>query len=136
MQKVQNTAARLVLGRRRRESARDALRELHWLNVETSILFKVILLVFKVVRGLCSENMTLKFKAFNGRPSDLLLLETPNFNTKFGKRLFEYNGTRLWNALPCNVRNEEDIEVFKKKVKTLLFDGCEDFKRQAFKYCG
>ena len=122
LQKVQNTAARLVLGRRRRESARDALRELHWLNVETRILFKVILLVFKVVRGLCSENMTLKFKAFNGRPSDLLLLETPNFNTKFGKRLFEYNGTRLWNALPCNVRNEEDIEVFKKKAVRISKD--------------
>ena len=44
------------------------------------------------------------------------------FNTKFGKRLFEYNGTRLWNALPCNVRNEEDIEVFKKKAVRISKD--------------
>ena len=97
LQKVQNYAARLVLGRRKRESAKEALRELHWLNVESRILFKVLLLVFKVIRGMCSDNLTLKFKSFNGRPDDFLLLDTPNFQTKYGKRLFAYNGTRLWS---------------------------------------
>ena len=134
LQKVQNSAARLVLGRRKRDSARKALRELHWLDVESRILFKVIVLVFKVIRGLCSDNLSLTFKSFNGRPSDFLLLNTPNFNTKYGKRLFEYNGSRLWNALPCEVRMDEDISSFKKKVKTLLFDGCADLKKRAFKY--
>ena len=38
LQKIQNSAARLLLGRRRRESARLALRELHWLNVETGVI--------------------------------------------------------------------------------------------------
>ena len=65
---------------------------------------------------------------------DILLLEIPNFNTKYGRRLFEYNGSRLWNALPGDMRMDEDITSFKKKVKTLLFDGCEDLKRRAFKY--
>ena len=43
LQKVQNSAARLVLGRRRRDSAWSALPELHWLNVEARIIFKVLL---------------------------------------------------------------------------------------------
>ena len=83
---------------------------------------------------MCSDNLTLKFKSFNGRPDDFLLLDTPNFDTKYGKRLFAYNGTRLWNALPLTVRNEEDIVTFKKKIKTMLFDGCDEFKKSAFKY--
>ena len=37
------TAARLVLGRKRRDSATAALRELHWLKVECKIIFKTIL---------------------------------------------------------------------------------------------
>ena len=134
LQKVQNSAARLVLGKRRRESATLALRELHWLNVEARIVFKILLLVYKVVKGTCSDNLSLKYKQFNGRSNDFLMLETPNFVTKYGKRLFEYNGSRFWNALPLELRMEEEVEVYKKKIKTMLFDGCDDFKKRAFKY--
>ena len=134
LQKVQNSAARMVLGRRRQDSATQALRELHWLNIECRIVFKVILLVYKVINGMCSDNLKLQFKPFNGRSNDFLLLHTPNFETRYGKRLFEYNGSRLWNALPVDVRTEENIVLFKKKIKTLLFDGCEDLKKKAYKY--
>lgn len=132
MQKAQNAAGRLIFGRRCRDSARLILGELHWLNVEATITFKILLLVFKVIRGMC--NMTLRYKGFNGRPGDFLLLETPTFKTKYGKRLFEYNGSRWWNALPVNVRMEEDIEVYKKMIKTLLFADYDNLKRIAFKY--
>ena len=135
LQKVQNAAARLILGRRRRESAREALHELHWLNVESRVLFKVILLVFKVLRGSCSENIYLSYKSFNGRQEDFMLLNTPTFKTKYGKRIFEYNGSRLWNALPYKMRMEEDVVQFKKNLKTLLFCGTEDLKKRAFQYC-
>ena len=132
LQKVQNSAARLILGIRRRDSAKLALYELHWLNIEARVSFKILLLVFKVVRGMC--NMTLTYKNFNGRPNDYLMLETPTFKTKYGKRTLEYNGSRLWNALPVNIRVVEDIEVYKKLVKTLLFTNYNDLIREAFKY--
>ena len=66
-QKVQNAAAKLILGRRRRDSATLALRELHWLNIEARITFKILLIVYKVVRGICSDNLNLVYKSFNGR---------------------------------------------------------------------
>ena len=132
LQKVQNSAARLILGKRRRDSATQALRELHWLNIEARITFKILLLVYKVVRGKC--NMELKYKSFNGRPDEYLMLETPNFQTKYGKRVFEYNGSRLWNSLPVKIRSEENVEVSKKAVKTLLFTSHDQLKRTAFKY--
>ena len=134
LQKVQNTAARLVLGRKRRDSATAALRELHWLKVECRIIFKTILLCYKVIKGTCSENLQVQYKQFNGRSSDSLLLETPNYKTKYGKRLFDYNASRLWNALPVELRTEESVVEFKNKLKTLLFDGSEELKRRAFKY--
>ena len=132
MQKVQNSAGRLILGRRRRDSAKEILKELHWLNIEARITFKILLLVFKVIKGMC--NMSLKYKSFNGRPDDYLLLETPNFKTSYGKRLFEYNGSRWWNALPVNIRMMEDIEEYKKSIKTILFADFDNLKRTAFRY--
>jgi hypothetical protein len=134
LQKVQNSAARLILSKRRRDSATEALRELHWLNIETRITFKILLLVHKVVRGKAPQDLTLNYKGFNGRPDDMLKLEEPVFKTKYGKRLFAYNGPRLWNVLPIGLRMEEDTKKYKKGLKTLLYDGHDELKRNAFKY--
>ena len=55
-------------------------------------------------------------------------------NSKYGRRTFEYVGPRLWNALPLKVRTEERIDNFKRQVKTILFDGTEEFKQITFQY--
>ena len=80
------------------------------------------------------QNLGHEYKGFNGRPNDYLLLDTPNFKTGYGKRIFAYNGSRLWNSLPVHVRVEEDIEKFKKMIKTILFDGHDELKKNAYKY--
>ena len=43
------------------------------------------------------------------------------------------NGSRLWDILPVDVRAEEDIEMFKKSIKTILFNRNADFKMKAYK---
>ena len=134
LQKVQNSAARLIMKKNRRHPSSGILKELHWLRVESRIVFKILLLVYKCIRGICSNNLSITYKYHNYRPDDFLLLQTKNVKTKYGKRTFEYCGPRLWNALPLNVRAEENLETFKRHVKTILFEDTEGFKRKAFKY--
>ena len=134
LQKLQNSAARLVLGKNRRFSGTSALSELHWLNVDARIVFKILLIVFKVVNGICSENIQLQVKHSMGRAGDDILLETPHYKTKFGRRIFDFNGSRLWNALPNYLRAEKDIDKFKKCLKTLLFKNCDQIKDRAYKF--
>ena len=51
-----------------------------------------------------------------------------NFTTKCLKKIFAYNDTQLWNALPpIDIRSEENTEVFKKRLETSLFDGMIDW---------
>ena len=52
LQRIQNTAARLITGTKRYELIKPALRELHWLPVESRIIFKVLLITFKIIHGL------------------------------------------------------------------------------------
>ena len=92
------------------------------------------MLVYKILNGYVGQNFGLQYKRFNGRPDDFLMLETPNFKTMYGKRVFAYNGSRLWNALPVTVRAAEDVEKYKKMVKTLLFNGVDELHRKAYKY--
>ena len=81
LQKVQNAAARLVTRKTKRQSMSETLVKLHWLNVESRIVFKMLLLVFKVIHGLCSDNLTVSYKQHNCRPEDFLLLETKRVKT-------------------------------------------------------
>lgn len=134
LQKVQNSAARIVSRTSKRKSVSKVLNDLHWLRIEARIMFKIILLVYKVVTGQCSENLQITYKQHNCRPQDELLLEAASAKTKYGQRTFDFVGPRLWNALPLHVRKEEEITRFKTAVKTILFQGAEEFKRTAFKY--
>ena len=59
LQKVQNYAARLISGKRKRDSVSETLKELHWLRVEERIAFKIILLIHKVINGKCSNNLSI-----------------------------------------------------------------------------
>ena len=54
LQAVQNAAARLVTGARRRDHITPVLRQLHWLPVRQRVNFKLAVLVFKALHGLTS----------------------------------------------------------------------------------
>ena len=129
LQNLQYSAACLVLGKRHKESGSEAL-----LNIDARMIFKTILIVYKVTRGVCSDGIKLNFQQVDGRRGDALLLVTPHFKTRYRKRIFAYNDTRLWNVLPLDIRKETNMEEFKKRLKTILFDGCDKLKMDAFKF--
>ena len=135
LQKLQNRAAKLICGLRSRESVTAAIQSLHWLRVEERIAFKTLLLVHKVLRNRCSSNLVLDYRCFNERPDDSLLLQVPECRTKYGRRTFQFVGSKLWNALPLHMRCEDDTENFKKQLKTLLFASYADLMSKAYRYC-
>ena len=120
--------------KRKRESISANIKELHWLRVDSRIIFKILLLVFKSVNGTSSKNIELELKSYNCREDDFLKLKLNFFKTKYGKRTFKYNAPRLWNALPLQIRTLDNIDKFKKMVKTMLIQDTDGFKAKAFKY--
>ena len=53
LQMIQNSAARLIIGTRRRDHITLVLFSLHWLPVRQRIEFELLLLVFRAVHHLC-----------------------------------------------------------------------------------
>ena len=51
IQKLHNTAARLILKRDRRISATVMLNDLHWLSMKKRVMYKILLLVYKSLHG-------------------------------------------------------------------------------------
>ncbi len=58
LQIVQNAAARVLTGARKREHITPVLQSLHWLSVRYRIHFKVLLLVFKSLNGLAPSYLS------------------------------------------------------------------------------
>ena len=127
LQRLQNIAARIVSRTSKFEHITPVMYELHWLPVEMRIRFKLLLLVYQCVQQtaptyLC-ELVHEKKKSKYGIPSyELDHLHIPDSETKtYGDRAFCFNGPREWNKLSLEIRQSKSVEVFKTKLKTLLF---------------
>ena len=94
---------------------------LHWLPVKFRIEFKILLIVFKIFRGLARLYLSVLItpkpvSKYNLRSSsDSTLLSYPNVKPKasVGERA-------LWNFLPRYIRKSITIATLNRKLKTHL----------------
>ena len=70
----------------------------------------------------------------NARFSETNILSTRLFypNTNFGKRAFVYYAPKMWNCVPQDIRIESDLPIFKRKLKTYLFNTSYDSIMQLY----
>ena len=128
IQKIQNRAARLVLGRSwyDNSSTKDMLRTLHWLPVKARIEYKIALLCFKTQHSLAPPYLQELLSPYTPsrtlRSTNDKLLKVPRTKLKrFGDRAFYKFGPMVWNSLPPSVTLSCSVSSFKKNLKTHLF---------------
>ena len=126
LQSVQNAAARIIVGLKKRDHITETLRDLHWFPVDERIVFKIYLITFKTLNGSGPRYLEhiLKFyrQSRTLRSSrNHLRLEEPNFNMNLWPASVLHCCPRLWNKLPFEVRACSDVNLSKSKLKTFLF---------------
>ena len=124
LQSVQNAAARLVTGARRRDHITPVLRDLHRLPVRQRIAFKIACVVFQSLSGQAPEYLINDCRLVTGsrRSSDSRMCCVPRTHNRFGDRSFTASGPHLWNSLPKDLRQADlSYEHFKRQLKTHLF---------------
>ena len=140
LQNTQNRAARLIKGLRFRERITPSLIELHWLPVKARIEYKILLLVNKALRY--NEPTYLKIHLNRLRldtnvnirhTSDIHRLFEPRTNCKLGERTFKHSAPRLYNTLPSEMKIIQEEKIYKRKLKTLLFEKSYDLDDQTIK---
>ena len=128
LQRVQNAAARLVTKCNKREHMTPVLKDLHWLPVQQRIWYKIALLTFKALHGMAPTYICDLVKEHKPRrslrsSSQQLLSLPPLTKTKtYGDRSFSVAAPEIWNNLPRNIRAISDVDLFKKCLKTHLFN--------------
>ena len=130
LQRLQNSAARLIMDTPRFTSISPVLHELHWLKVEYRIQYKILMLVYRGINNLAPAYITdflqpVFCSHYSLRSNDSNELEPLKTRcTTLGDRSFAAAGPELWNDLPQFIRNATSLNTFKKLLKTHLFRKC------------
>ena len=128
LQKIQNFAARLIKLTSKRDHITPILKDLHWLPVKERITYKISLFCFNCINNQAPSYLsdclncyvpTRKLRSSN----DTTTLVQANRKYKYyGQRSISYCGPLVWNKLPKSIREVETAAVFKRKLKTHLFE--------------
>ena len=126
LQLQQNRAARILTFTPKFSSISHVLRGLHWLPVKQRIVYKILLFAFKSQHGLAPQYLKDLIQPYvpnrNLRSKDEYLLVQPKSRLKtMGDRSFQCAAPALWNSLPLNLRMMDDVDLFKRQLKTHLF---------------
>ena len=126
LQRVQNTAARVISLTRKYDHITPVLKSLHWLPVKLRIDFKILLLVFKIINDMAPSYLV-SLISYKSHPRSLRslthneLVEPRSRLTTYGDRAFSIVAPPLWNKLPKDIRVSTSLVLFKKKLKTHLY---------------
>ena len=127
VQHVQNTAARILTHTKKSAHITPVLVDLHWLRVLFRIQYKILLFVYKSLNDLDPSYLRdllhypLPLGSLRSSINELLQVPMSRLKT-YGDRSFSVVAPKLWNTLPLNLRKSPSIDVFKKSLKTYLFN--------------
>ena len=118
VQRLQNWAARLVYRVSRDHPSQPLLNSLHWLPLKQRIIFKLLLIVYKILNNLAPKYL-----------DTCLTVYTPSRNLRSsydplrltGDRTFTISASKHWNNLPIAIRQSPSVNIFRKALKTHLF---------------
>ena len=108
LERIQNTAARLVTRTNRDDHITPVLKGIHWLPVQERIMFKILLLTYKTVNGSAPSYLSELVSSYT--PSRSLRSSSKNLLCRRKTKLLQYGGRsffsaapKLWNELPDSV---------------------------------
>jgi hypothetical protein len=132
LQRIHNTAARILTLTNKYSHITPILESLHWLPIQYRIMFKILTLTYRCLNGSAPSYLSQLLSPYNPprslRSSDQLLLTIPKTKTKtYGDRAFQNAAPKLWNGLPLSIRQATTLTSFKKQLKCYFFE--ESFKR-------
>ncbi|XP_072039433.1 uncharacterized protein [Amphiura filiformis] len=126
LQRIQNRAVRLIYGLKRRDHITPYIMDLHWLPIRERVNFKILTIIYQCVNDIAPLYLQSGIHSYTTsrhlRSSmDTTRLSIPPTIKLAGDNAFTSFGPRIWNNLPCNIREAQTLASFKKLLKTHLF---------------
>ena len=128
IQKVQNTAERLILRAPHHQSRTPLLQQLHWLPISERIKYKTACMCYNAITGSAPSYLSEHTAPLQSFPlsalhhADTRMLQLQRLNRKtHGFRTFSPSVSNVWNNLRQNMMHSATLSSFKSKLETFLF---------------
>ena len=127
LQRIQNMSCRMIYQLPEYSTINTYLAQHHWFKIQERINFKLATIMYK-----CINNIALAYllemvisqlpHTRRLRSTHRGLLYTTKSRTEFvHSGSFKSMGPCIWNTLPANIKNSNNIDIFKTRLKTHLF---------------
>ncbi len=123
LQMIQNAAARLVF---KRAHVTPLFISLHWLPVASRIKFKTLMLAYRTTTASAPAyfhwliRVYIPSKSLRSTSERHLVVPSQRGSKSFS-RTFSFPVPGWWNDLPTPIQNAESLTIFKRQLKTHLF---------------
>ena len=126
LQRVHNTAARILTLTRKYEHITPVLKSLDFLPVKQHIVYTIVTLTFKCLTGFAPYYLSTFLSPYSlprllRSSNNLLLIEFRSRTKSYGDRAFKTAAPKLWNKLPLSIRQSKTLASFKSQLKHHLF---------------
>ena len=127
LQRIQNTAARILTRTKKHEHISPVIKSLHWLPISKRIEYKILTLTYKCIHDQAPSYLKDLIKEYEPsralRSASQHLLQVPVTRLKsYGDRTFAKAAPLLWNQLPLQIRETDSLDAFKSMLKTHMFN--------------
>ena len=124
-----NTATRLVCHAMKADHLTSVLKDLHWLQIQERIQYKLCVLAFKCQHSRAPPYLSdqlLQVAQMEPRQrlrssSSPVLVVPSTRRSSLGDRAFLVAAARAWNSLPSTVTDASTLHSFRRAMKTHLF---------------
>ena len=119
-----NTGIRFIYDLKKRDHITPYYKKAHILPIQYRIMFKSCIMVYKIINGIAPTYLN-DFIVMDS-PSSNIYLRSDNDYFKAVQTTYEntlqYTMIKNWNILPYDLRSSENIDIFKKQLKTYYFN--------------
>ena len=87
------------------------LKEPKWFSIESMLIYRDYVLVFKCLRELAPDYLAKKFKNDDTRKKNKM--DIPGYRTTADQRTFHHRAVSLWNSLPERFAELETLQLIR-----------------------
>ena len=125
-QKLQNRAMRIILHCDIYTPTRDMRSILNYLSIDERIKRNVLILIFKMVRGIITPEMCDRIEYVGNRTGRLTRqsnhIAVPFKRTLTAQKSIFFKGFKMFNELPADYRNIMNLDTFRRRLREYILD--------------
>ena len=126
--KLQKRAARIILKVDYMTPSAEMFKTLQWLSFPKRIKYHKALMVYKSLNGLAPDYLANLFTKISEKHSRNLRsvtnddLAVPFAKTNYFQKSFSVEGANIWNSLPTDIKQIQNINTFKLSLRSHLLN--------------